>query len=204
MRKTILASAAVLALALPAGAVMAQDAAPVAAAGAMTAEQQTAYDSWPVERQGAYDGWSPDIQAYFWTLTPDQVQGWWLLTDEQRAQVHAMPPEQRTAAWAQISAQMNGTASAAPPASTPAATNAGWANAAANIRYESSPVTQAVPAGAAPKADGEYPPCKGDVKDGCVNPREAGLNYGNRPLGHWPGKPASEKDEAAPAPKPQG
>jgi hypothetical protein len=30
------------------------------------------------------------------------------------------------------------------------------------------------------------------MQDSCVNPREAGLNYGNRPLNYWPGQPASE------------
>ncbi len=38
----------------------------------------------------------------------------------------------------------------------------------------------------------EYQVCGGDVTDSCINPREAGLNFGNRPLDHWPGKPASE------------
>lgn len=40
--------------------------------------------------------------------------------------------------------------------------------------------------------DREYQVCGGDVTDGCINPREAGLNYGNRALDYWPGKPASE------------
>ena len=35
--------------------------------------------------------------------------------------------------------------------------------------------------------------CTKDVLDSCINPREAGLNWGNRPLDYWPGKPASEK-----------
>ncbi len=38
----------------------------------------------------------------------------------------------------------------------------------------------------------EYPVCGGDVTDGCINPREAGLNFGNRALDYWPGKPASD------------
>jgi len=38
----------------------------------------------------------------------------------------------------------------------------------------------------------EYQVCGGDVTDNCINPREAGLNYGNRALDYWPGKPASE------------
>ena len=38
----------------------------------------------------------------------------------------------------------------------------------------------------------EYQVCGGDVTDDCINPREAGLNFGNRALNYWPGKPASE------------
>ena len=38
----------------------------------------------------------------------------------------------------------------------------------------------------------EYTVCGGDVTDSCINPREAGLNFGNRALDYWPGKPASE------------
>jgi hypothetical protein len=43
-----------------------------------------------------------------------------------------------------------------------------------------------------PMAAKEYPICQGAVQDSCINPREAGKNFGNRPLKHWPGKPASE------------
>ena len=38
----------------------------------------------------------------------------------------------------------------------------------------------------------EYVVCAGTVVDACINPRAAGLNFGNVPLDHWPGKPASE------------
>ena len=34
--------------------------------------------------------------------------------------------------------------------------------------------------------------CTPDRTDGCVNPREIGLDQGNRPINYWPGKPASE------------
>ena len=34
--------------------------------------------------------------------------------------------------------------------------------------------------------------CSKTVMDSCINPREAGLKYGNVPLKYWPGKPASE------------
>jgi hypothetical protein len=38
-----------------------------------------------------------------------------------------------------------------------------------------------------------YAVCQGDQSDGCINPREAGLKFGNNPINYWPGKPASEK-----------
>lgn len=38
----------------------------------------------------------------------------------------------------------------------------------------------------------EYAVCVGAVVDSCINPRQAGLNFGNTPLDHWPGKPASD------------
>lgn len=37
-----------------------------------------------------------------------------------------------------------------------------------------------------------YDVCMKDDQDGCINPRAAGLKWGNRPLSYWPGKPASE------------
>jgi hypothetical protein len=43
------------------------------------------------------------------------------------------------------------------------------------------------------KVDGvEYKVCTPQAQDGCINPREAGLDFGSVPLDHWPGKPASE------------
>ncbi len=38
-----------------------------------------------------------------------------------------------------------------------------------------------------------YAVCDGTVTDNCINPRQAGLNWGNVPLDHWPGHPASSK-----------
>lgn len=47
---------------------------------------------------------------------------------------------------------------------------------------------------AAPAAEPQaYPPCSRTRTDQCVNPREAGRGYGNRPLEYWPGQPASER-----------
>lgn len=37
-----------------------------------------------------------------------------------------------------------------------------------------------------------YKVCRKGMQDDCINPRAAGLKWGNRPLDYWPGKPASE------------
>jgi len=37
--------------------------------------------------------------------------------------------------------------------------------------------------------------CSVDVVDNCINPREAGLDFGNVPLDSWPGHPASAEPE---------
>lgn len=39
-----------------------------------------------------------------------------------------------------------------------------------------------------------YDVCMNGEQDDCINPRAAGLNWGNRPLDYWPGKPASKMD----------
>jgi len=44
--------------------------------------------------------------------------------------------------------------------------------------------------------------CKGDVKDGCINPQDAGFDWGGTEINYWPGKPASEIDEKLPVDKP--
>jgi hypothetical protein len=38
-----------------------------------------------------------------------------------------------------------------------------------------------------------YEVCMSQNQDSCINPRAAGLNWGDVPLGYWPGKPASTK-----------
>lgn len=40
-----------------------------------------------------------------------------------------------------------------------------------------------------------YGVCTPEQQDNCINPREAGLNFGNVPLDYWPGQPASEMDD---------
>jgi hypothetical protein len=38
-----------------------------------------------------------------------------------------------------------------------------------------------------------YPVCQTERQDGCIQPRAAGLGWGDRPLQHWPGEPASKR-----------
>ena len=38
----------------------------------------------------------------------------------------------------------------------------------------------------------EYAVCTAGMMDGCINPREAGLNWGNNPVADWPGHPTSD------------
>ena len=38
-----------------------------------------------------------------------------------------------------------------------------------------------------------YDVCMNEAQDGCIQPRAAGLNWGDVPLNHWPGQPASER-----------
>lgn len=36
-----------------------------------------------------------------------------------------------------------------------------------------------------------YAVCSAQRQDDCINPRAAGLNWGDQPLDYWPGEPAS-------------
>lgn len=49
-----------------------------------------------------------------------------------------------------------------------------------------------------------YKVCMTETEDGCIQPRAAGLNWGNRPLQSWPGRPASEINGRARAPAATG
>ncbi|AKM07289.1 hypothetical protein [Pelagerythrobacter marensis] len=196
MRMTILTGVAALALAVPVAAQQTTAEAHAEASHAMNATQQTSYDAWPADRQAAYDGWPADIQGYFWSLSPQQQRGWWALTDEQRVQIHAMTPDQRNVAWSQIAAQLSGAGSATPTSTGRASTSPATTG---NMQFVSSEMVQNAPA---PKAD--YPICSREIQDSCINPREAGKNYGNVPLDYWPGRPASEIEGPLPAEEPKG
>jgi hypothetical protein len=53
------------------------------------------------------------------------------------------------------------------------------------------------------RVDGfEMKVCKGDVKDGCINPQDAGFDWGGKQINYWPGRPASEIDGPLPVDKP--
>lgn len=206
MNKISLAAAVALAAALPLSAqeTMTPESSTIATP-TMTTDQQSDYDSWPPDRRTMYDGWPSTLQVYYWTLDPAQRNGWWALNDDQRAQIYAMPPERQTQVWASIDQQMRGIAPPPPAASTSVGagattgatarttvTRAPAAPAAPSgpIEWSSSEVVQAVQ----PPRQGEYPVCKGDTDDQCINPWEAGQRGPNvnRPLAYWPGKPASE------------
>ncbi|WP_340588007.1 hypothetical protein [Erythrobacter alti] len=160
----------------------------------LTAEQRVMFDAWPMDRRMTYGNWPAEVQVYYWTLPEDRQNAFWMLNDEQRVQVHSLPAEQRAAAWTSITQQVNASAST-PPAQANARART---TATANVRMNSGAVVQTIPA----PHTGEYPPCRGDRQDNCINPREAGLNYGNRPLEYWPGRPASEIDGPLPAERP--
>jgi len=189
MNKLILAGAAALAFIAP---VAAQDVAVTANGDVymLTDAQQVMYDGWPAERRTAYTTWPNTYQSYYWTLSEPQMNGWWVLTDDQRARLYTMTPEARTAAWTSIEQQMMSMPSANASATAQVATTAAATQAMGSPRMVSGEVVQSTPA--ATRANGEYPLCSATVTDSCINPREAGKNYGNRPLGYWPGKPASE------------
>jgi hypothetical protein len=43
------------------------------------------------------------------------------------------------------------------------------------------------------RIDGQdYAVCTHEGQDSCIEPYAAGLDWGNRPLDYWPGRPASE------------
>ncbi|RVQ68922.1 hypothetical protein EKN06_01480 [Croceicoccus ponticola] len=134
------------------------------------ADYRTAYWAWPSDSRTSYWTWPSDYQSYYWALTPEQQSAWWALSPEQRGQITAMTPEQQLAAWDSINAQITATQAAE-----------------TKTIMASSTTVEATPAA----RTGEYPICGGAIQDSCIQPREAGKNYGNVPLDYWPGKPAS-------------
>lgn len=150
----------------------------------MTDAQEQMFMTWEDEKRIAYERWPAAVQAYYWTLRPVEVDAWWILTDDQRIRIYEMTPQQRTAAWAQIAAQMNNAATVRTPA----------AAAATNIRFVSNAHVQNIPMD---QASGDIPICSDEMFDNCINAWEAGKRGPgvDRPLDYWPGRPESEMDD---------
>ena len=183
MKRTLLAAAAALTFVT---------ATPVLAQMTMTTEQQTMYDGWTAENRATYDAWPMEAKTYYWSLTPEQTKGWWVLNDEQRVRIVGMTPEQRSAAWTSIMAQMNGTDTMA--STTSNTTMAGPSTmASGNVQFVRKEMAQGnMMASSATTAEGaDLPVCKANQQDGCINSWEKNKT-GTKPLGYWPGKPASE------------
>jgi opacity protein-like surface antigen len=195
MKRTLLAAAAAVALAVPAGFATAQDTTvAVDAAGnavVLTTEQQAMYDAWPADRRATYDAWPIEARRYYWTLNPNQTEGWWMLSDEQRVRIVGMTPEQRTAAWASIAAQMNSRASSEASTTGQMASSGTMTGGAMQfVRREMvQPVADSTDTAAA--QSGDLPVCTKNQQDNCINGWEKNRR-GNKPLSYWPGKPASE------------
>lgn len=83
---------------------------------------------------------------------------------------------------------------AVPAAAQTATTSQGFTVVETNAKGQATKVSK----------DGKtYAVCMSDAQDSCINPREAGLKFGNNPLSYWPGKPASEIEGPIPATPPR-
>lgn len=85
-------------------------------------------------------------------------------------------------------------------AAAPAHAQSANASATATVRAGTPEVVSRGPNGRplTVRIDGTvYKVCMTQSEDGCIQPRAAGLNWGNHPLGHWPGRPASEMNGRA-------
>ena len=78
-------------------------------------------------------------------------------------------------------------------------------NSAAETRAESPEVVERGPNGRATRVrvgDTVYDVCESEGEDNCIQPRAAGLGWGDRPLQHWPGRPASQMRASADSDRP--
>jgi len=185
MRNIILAGAAALAFtATPAIA----DDHMEAEAYMMTDAQEADFMTWSDDKRITYKGWPIAAQEYYWTLTDMQKEGWWMLTDPQRVRIVEMTPQQRSTAWTQIAAQMNGSSTTATTATT-ASTSA-----STSPRFVSKEVAQPITRSTAANISAEdLPVCTANQQDGCINSWEKNRT-GTKPLDYWPGRPASQMD----------
>lgn len=136
------------------------------------------------DQQEMYFGWDAALRDYYWTLDNDQRDAWWYLNDEQRITIYQIEaPEQRTAAWNSILAQVEDMEGTEVSAQTDMSTNSGDLQFVSNVMVQSAPAPH----------QGEYPVCESDADDSCINAWAAGQRGPgvDRPLNYWPGEPAS-------------
>ncbi|WP_179405785.1 hypothetical protein [Novosphingobium marinum] len=161
----------------------------------MDATQKADYDSWPDERRMDYDTWPSEYQVYYWDLDPNYRTGYWALTPEQRTQIYNMTEAQQQQAWNSVMTQMGAQSANAQ------AMNSGTMNstqtatrtaAPSNVNYANNEMVQGNMSATA-KQPSEYPICKSDSDDSCINAWAAGKRGPgvDKPLSYWPGKPAS-------------
>ncbi|MWV28306.1 hypothetical protein [Aurantiacibacter rhizosphaerae] len=147
-------------------------------------DQQAMFDAYTPDQQTMYFGWPTDLRGYYWSLEQDQQDAWWYLDDNQRTTLYQIQaPEQRQAAWTSVISQVNKLENGAATSSAQASTTSG------DIRFVSKEMAQSIPAA----HQGEYPVCKSDSDDNCINAWATGARGPgvDRPLDYWPGKPAS-------------
>lgn len=138
---------------------------------ALTIDQRTNFDSWPADRQVVYFGWPYDVQGYYWTLEPVQQDTFWYLDDTQRISLYRMPTaSERVAAWDNYLAAYNKVD---------------------EITFVNSGIVQNI---ATHDTSDEYPICKSDMDDHCINAWAAGQRGPNvdRPLDYWPGEAVTD------------
>lgn len=154
---------------------------------AMTAGQRSVFDAFDADRKTIYFSWPADVQNYYWTLDEKRQDTWWYLTDEQRVSLFEMDEDARADRWnayvAKVDAvQANGeTFAYTTSTGTPDTQRA----------FVSQPMVQDI---SIAQHDGEYPVCRSDLDDHCINAWAAGMRGPNvdRPLDYWPGESVTE------------
>lgn len=152
----------------------------------LDAQQRAMFDTYTPEQRTMYFGWKDALRGYYWSLDADQQNARWYLDDSQRATLFQIQaPEQRTAAWNSVIAQVE--QMEAQGTNQQASTDN--ANATGEMEWASNAVIQDIPA----PHQGEYPVCESDADDSCINAWAAGQRGPgvDRPVDYWPGESAS-------------
>lgn len=192
------------------------------------AERRTSYDTWPDTYRVYYWTLTPDQQAGWWALTDEQRGQVYAMTPEQRTAAWASIATQMGAAPAAPAAMpapattpmpdMAAPTATAPTTTAPTTTadadaavaataapsaDASWGTTTAATsgtpQFTRREMVQPVQSSADPAAlqSGDLPACTRGQQDGCINSWDKNRT-GNRPLDHWPGRPASEGQATTP------